>query len=285
MKWAAWLLLVVLMQKTGKPSWGILFFSGLVMALCLGAACGAQELAYNDQAEIDAQGNIFVSSDGGKLIWMGNTKRCAEARQVEDRQTVGCLVAGEPEMGESMPAVQLEIYLKGGQKKIIEPGGPILEWHFWENGRQVAVFFGAERRKGTHLLYDAGTGGVIERVAEPSDESQLPQWAKDSGQIQDETVPEGEALKEERTKWMAKVLREIEKIQPGMTREDLVKVFTGQGGLSTRHQRTYVFAECPVIKVDVKFKAVGDDSNSLEEKPEDVIVSISRPYLAGSTVD
>jgi hypothetical protein len=29
-----------------------------------------------------------------------------------------------------------EIYLKGGQKKTIEPGAAILEWHFWEDGKK-----------------------------------------------------------------------------------------------------------------------------------------------------
>jgi hypothetical protein len=32
----------------------------------------------------------------------------------------------------------LEIYLKGGEKRTIKPGAPILDWHFWE-GRAVAV--------------------------------------------------------------------------------------------------------------------------------------------------
>jgi len=259
---------------------GILWAGGLVMALCLGTACAAQELAYDEQAEIDARGNIFVSSDAGKLIWMGTTKPCAEAREAEDMQTMGCLLMQSPEVGTMQPQLRLEIYLRGGQKKIFEPGGPILEWHFWGNGRQAAVFFAEEPRKGTHVLYDAATGGVVEKVAEPLDGRQLPQWAKDSAQIQDESVPESESLKEERTKWLVKVLREIGKIQPGMTRKDLLAMFRIEGGLSTRSQRTYVFAECRIIKIDVKFKAANDETDMLKQDPEDVIESISQPYLA-----
>src|SRR5271165_6174851 len=119
----------------------------------LAGQAAAQELAYNEQAEFDKDGNIFVSSQGGKLILMGNNKHCAEFREAEDMQTVGCLVMREPESGEIVPAVQLEIYLRGGQKKVIGPGGAIREWHFLQKGRQVAVFFGEESRKGTHVLY------------------------------------------------------------------------------------------------------------------------------------
>jgi len=273
------------MRKGGRQALRILSPGWLAIFLCAGATCGAQELAYNSQAEFDADGNIYVSSDAGKLIWMANDKHCAEAREAEDRQTVGCLVMQSPEVGTTQPQLRLEVFLRGGQKKVIEPGGPILEWHFWENGRQLAVFFGEEPRKGTHALYDAATGGVIEKIAEPPEESQLPQWAKDRGQIQDETVPENVELKEERTKWIEKVLRQIGKIQAGMTRKDVMKLFTTEGGLSNRLQRTYVFAECPVIKVGVKFKAADDESNIFKEEPEDVIESISPPYLGWSVKD
>jgi hypothetical protein len=57
-----------------------------------------------------------------------------------------------------------------------------------------------------------------EILAEPSDESLLPQWAKSQAQIQDESVPMNSAVAEERRKWIAKVLREILKIEPGMRR-------------------------------------------------------------------
>lgn len=273
------------MRKAEKRGRGILRVGGMAIVLCAGAACGAQELAYNEQAEIDANGDIFVSSDAGKLIWMGNTKRCAEATVADDRQTVMCLVMQSPEVGTTQPQLRLEIYLEGGQKKVIEPGGPILEWHFWEGGRQVEVFFGQEPRMGMHVLYDAPTGGIIEKVTEPSDESRLPQWAKDSGQIQDESVPQSKSLAEERTKWLSKALRQISKIQPGMTRKDLLAMFTTEGGLSTRLQRTYVFAECPVIKVDVKFKASEDEGNNWKDESGDVIESISRPYLSWAVMD
>lgn len=66
-----------------------------------------------------------------------------------------------------------------------------------------------------------------------------------------------------------------------MTRSDLLKVFTTEGGLSTTSQRTYVYPQCPYIKVDVKFAA----SSLHEELPTDKIVEVSRPYLAWSVMD
>jgi hypothetical protein len=50
-------------------------------------------------------------------------------------------------------------------------------------------------------------------------------------------------------------------------------------------QREYVFVECPYIKVDVRFKAAAGTTDSLGENPEDVIESVSKPYLEFSIVD
>ena len=76
-----------------------------------------------------------------------------------------------------------------------------------------------------------------------------------------------------------------------MTREELMKVFGTEGGLSTGLHRTFVSRECPYFKVDVEFRAVGrPDRDSggrvtLEEDARDIIVKISRPYLQFSIVD
>jgi hypothetical protein len=101
----------------------------------------------------------------------------------------------------------------------------------------------------------------------------------------DESVPTSAALTQERTMWISKVLRQIDKIQPGMRRKDLLKVFTTDGGLSNRFQRTYVHRECPYIKVDVRFRAANKELDALGEEPDDVIEAISRPYLAWGVMD
>lgn len=85
--------------------------------------------------------------------------------------------------------------------------------------------------------------------------------------------------------WVADVLKRMQTVKPGMTRGDLLKVFTTEGGLSTGLQRTYVSRDCPMFKLDVQFEAVGrpghdaDGRVTLIEGPDDIILSISTPYL------
>ena len=86
----------------------------------------------------------------------------------------------------------------------------------------------------------------------------------------------------EHAEWIAKLLKQIETVSVGMTRQDLLGVFTTEGGISSRQQRTYVHRECPYIKVDVRFKPV---SPGYEENSRDQITEISRPYLQLSILD
>jgi len=85
----------------------------------------------------------------------------------------------------------------------------------------------------------------------------------------------------QQTNWIDSALREMETIKVGMTRSQLMVVFTTEGGISTPSQRTYVYRKCPTIKVDVKFAA--EDSRG--EMDTDKITSISRPYLGWSVTD
>ena len=92
-------------------------------------------------------------------------------------------------------------------------------------------------------------------------------------------------LTQARTQWIGKVLRDIEKIRPGMKRKDLLTVFTPEGGLSTRTQRTYVYKDCPYVKVTVHFKTPERESSAPGEDPNDVIESLAPPSPALSTTD
>jgi hypothetical protein len=77
-------------------------------------------------------------------------------------------------------------------------------------------------------------------------------------------------------------------IQPGVTRNELMKVFTTEGGLSTAMQRTFVSRDCPYFKVNVGFRrAVENDKQTdwLRELADDVITTISEPYLQFSIMD
>jgi len=91
--------------------------------------------------------------------------------------------------------------------------------------------------------------------------------------------------------WVIEVLKRMQTIIPGMTRDALYRVFTTEGGLSTGLQRTFVSRDCPCFKVDVEFQAVGRpdrDGNgrvTLVEDGRDLIHKISRPYLQFSIMD
>ena len=255
-----------------------------LLLVLLALPCAAQNTGYNREAQLDDKGNIFVSSNEGRLIWMADTRHCSEAFFATDRQTVGCMVAPSTDVTPPAPSVKLEIYLRGGDRRTIEPGAPILNWHFWKEGREVAVHYGLNARQATYALYESATARVIEKFAEPQDESDLPQWAKSQAQIRDEAVPMSAALAQERTDWIAKVLRQIEKIKPGMRRKDLAGILTTEGGLSNRFQRTCVHVDCAYIKVNVRFKPTSDERKALED-PDDTIESISQPFLQWSTMD
>ncbi len=96
---------------------------------------------------------------------------------------------------------------------------------------------------------------------------------------------------EENTRWISDSLREMKTIRVGETRAGLLKVFTTEGGLSTGLRRTYVYRQCPYIKVVVEFEAVGRPAQDVEgrvtlnEDNRDRIKSISKPYLEWSIVD
>jgi len=97
--------------------------------------------------------------------------------------------------------------------------------------------------------------------------------------------PSSKAKSREHTKWIVKILKEIQTIKVGMTRRDLLKVFTTEGGISTCFQRTYVHRECPYIKVNVRFEPINNGRDKLHERPRDKIIEISQPYLQWSIIN
>jgi hypothetical protein len=237
------------------------------------------------EAGIDFDGNVYVASDEGKRLKVTTVAHCLEVSASPNNQTVGCSVPRGTKLPESMQSLRLEIYVRNGKQKIIETDTPIIDWHFWHDGQQVAVHSRSLDGMQRYALYDSDSARLIEELAGPSDESPLPEWAKTRAQTDDESVPMGDNYSKERTKWIAKVLDQIATIRPGMTRRDLLKVFTTEGGLATRLDQTYAYSECPYIKVNVRFKAANNERDSLQEEPNDIIESISQPYLAWSVAD
>lgn len=90
----------------------------------------------------------------------------------------------------------------------------------------------------------------------------------------------------EHTNWISTVLEESAALKPGMTRRDLMRMRTygEEGGISWRNHRTYVYKDCPFIKVDVDFEPAGEP-NELGESADDKIVKVSQPYLQWSVLD
>jgi hypothetical protein len=90
---------------------------------------------------------------------------------------------------------------------------------------------------------------------------------------------------------VAEAFKRMQTIKPGMTRKELLVVFTTEGGLSTPVRRTFVSRDCPYFKVDVEFEAVGRpgrESNgrvTMVEGAQDRIINLSKPYLQLSVMD
>jgi hypothetical protein len=92
------------------------------------------------------------------------------------------------------------------------------------------------------------------------------------------------------TRSMDQVLKDVSSIQSGMTRTELLRVFTPEGGLATRDGQQFVYRRCPYIKVIVNFRKPDDADVEWGNAPEeewngDVILSISKPFLESSTKD
>jgi hypothetical protein len=83
--------------------------------------------------------------------------------------------------------------------------------------------------------------------------------------------------------WLKHVLERMETIKPGMTRWDLLQVFRTEGARQTFRmedapsvlRETFVSQDCPYFKIAVDFQTTFGGGN------RDVIVKISKPYVAG----
>lgn len=96
----------------------------------------------------------------------------------------------------------------------------------------------------------------------------------------------GSSGSDNQVEWVAASLKEMQTIKVGMTRADLLKVFEGEGGLSSRSSRQYVYQKCLYFKVSVQFEPVGapDGPGSLDGA-QDKIVKISKPFLEWPVLD
>ena len=99
-----------------------------------------------------------------------------------------------------------------------------------------------------------------------------------SGSVRAARPDSHESSRQDHIAWVAETLKRMQTVKVGMRRDDLLKVFGTEGGLSTGLRRTFVSRDCPYFKVDVEFEAVGRprrDSNgrvTLVEGNKDAIV-------------
>lgn len=78
------------------------------------------------------------------------------------------------------------------------------------------------------------------------------------------------------------VLKAIEataRVKPGMTRMDVLKEFTEDGGPSFISETVYTYKSCSSIKIRVAFVIEASKRVPLAERPSDVVRSVSQPYL------
>lgn len=90
---------------------------------------------------------------------------------------------------------------------------------------------------------------------------------------------------EDHVSWVARSLLEMQSIRQGSTREELLKVFVGEGGVFNRLMRRYAYRDCPYFKVDVEFGAADSPDEQLKEHPQDKVTRISNPFLEWPVAD
>jgi hypothetical protein len=86
--------------------------------------------------------------------------------------------------------------------------------------------------------------------------------------------------------WLEARYQEATSIKPGMTRADLLKLFTEDGGFQAGRISTpsrYVLKSCYLIKIEVKFDK--PMAQSAAPNNEMRIVEVSKPYLEHMYLD
>ena len=74
-------------------------------------------------------------------------------------------------------------------------------------------------------------------------------------------------------------LQAVGQIKKGRKRADVEKEFSEQGGLSGRNETIYVYKLCPLIKVRVFFSPSTDQKGSRKSRLDDMVRSVSTPYI------
>jgi len=77
-------------------------------------------------------------------------------------------------------------------------------------------------------------------------------------------------------------LETAQRLKPGMTRKEVEQYLEKDGGMQFQSPTRYVDRACNYIKIDIEFQIVRGGSEKRNEllSPQDVVVGISKPYIA-----
>lgn len=73
-------------------------------------------------------------------------------------------------------------------------------------------------------------------------------------------------------------------IKVGMTRREVEKYFSPDGGLQSFSTTRYVYLKCEFINVNVSFKSAVRGSR-ISGSPDDIVESVTKPYLEYPVAD
>ncbi|MBC8134799.1 MAG: hypothetical protein H8F28_02805 [Fibrella sp.] len=90
-------------------------------------------------------------------------------------------------------------------------------------------------------------------------------------------------------RWLRDLLTQIRTIRPGTSRQELLKIFTEEGGISHDTFQSFICRECSLIRVDVTFQPYDKPNRKMEwhdeegdrhiYDPRDEVVKISVPQI------
>ena len=85
--------------------------------------------------------------------------------------------------------------------------------------------------------------------------------------------------------WLEQRLNEAESIRVNSTAADVVKLFRGDGGLSSVTKHRYVLILCPFIKIDVEFEDKPGVKARYPVPDAARVISVSKPYFEREFLD
>ena len=177
--------------------------------------------------------------------------------------------------------------------------GPKIEFGIWEESRDCGYYLRYRARnkeeaglsRAAHFLFEQG-----EIVFNHDDEVERFEKVDEVEVVEEIEIQNPEGLTgsvgkikliDDFSKRVALLLKDFEKMKPGMSREEIKQFFPRDGGVHSVSKERFVHPECPFFKVDVEFDFELDpnDQNRPVWSDEDQAKKISKPYIEGIILD